>query len=116
MKRCPQCNRVETDEALSLPGDAGTGQLAADASEVHTSILPHRTDANINRATAATTVLPAQQSGTTNALTRPKRRWITIAVVIGAVAVFVAFSVVVVGFYLSRPRRESIQSIAVLPL
>src|SRR5215831_13794634 len=75
MKRCPQCHRVKTDEALkfcrvdgatliedssSFSSEAGTAQLAGDASEVHTSILPHRTDANINRATAATTVLPAQ--------------------------------------------------------
>jgi hypothetical protein len=71
MKRCPQCNRLETDEALkfcrvdgatlvidslSLSSEAGTADLssAADAREFHTSILPHRTDANFNRATAPT--------------------------------------------------------------
>src|ERR1043166_6894726 len=77
MKRCPQCNRFETDEALkfcradgatlisdssSFIGEAGTAQLgpASASSEIDTSILPHATDANINRATAPTTVLPAQ--------------------------------------------------------
>src|SRR5712691_4214306 len=77
MKRCPQCNRVETDDALafcradgtalvgdssSLGNEAGTAKLgsASAATEIETSILPHSTDANINRATAPTTVLPAQ--------------------------------------------------------
>src|SRR5947209_6719114 len=77
MKRCPQCNRVESDDALafcradgtalisdsgSFSGDAGTAKLVSDAvsSEIETSILPHSTDANINRATSPTTVLPAQ--------------------------------------------------------
>jgi len=76
MKRCPQCNSVETDEALkfcrvdgvalknesaSFSGEAGTAQLgpASASSEINTSILPHRTDAGINRATAPTTVLRA---------------------------------------------------------
>jgi len=59
MKRCPQCNRVETDEALrfcrvdgatlvsdssSFSGEAGTAQLGSqpDLNEVHTSIFPKR--------------------------------------------------------------------------
>jgi len=73
MKRCPQCNRLETDEALkfcrddgttlvndssSIANDVGTAQLGSSLpSEVHTSILPHQTDANINRATAPPTVI-----------------------------------------------------------
>ncbi|HEX5703517.1 MAG TPA: hypothetical protein VFX97_09995 [Pyrinomonadaceae bacterium] len=69
MKKCPQCNRVETDgtlkfcrvdgatlvtESSGLAGEAGTAQLgsSADASEVHTSILPHTsTSPEINRPT-----------------------------------------------------------------
>jgi len=63
MKRCPQCNRVETDETLKFcrvdgatlvsessgfASETGTTPLSAspDASEVHTSILPHNTQAN----------------------------------------------------------------------
>src|SRR5262245_46792746 len=89
MKRCPKCKRVETDEALkfcrvdgatlvnessNLADEAGTVQLAADASEVHTSILPHTTGANINRATAPTTVLPQSVPGTTSGLRKPGSR------------------------------------------
>src|SRR5215831_8666741 len=72
MKRCPQCHRVETDEALkfcrtdgamlvsdssSFGRDAGTAQLGSspDGSEIHTSILPHNTNSTVNRATGPTT-------------------------------------------------------------
>jgi hypothetical protein len=71
MKRCPQCNRVETDEALkfcrvdgatlvsdsSSISEAGTAKLGSSSvvNEIETSILPHSTDANIDRATAPTT-------------------------------------------------------------
>src|SRR5215813_7512577 len=92
MKRCPQCNRVETDEALkfcrvdgatlvddssSVESEAGTADLspAPNASEVHTSILPHRTDANIDRGTTSTTLLPAQTaSTTTGSIAKPRKR------------------------------------------
>ncbi len=63
MKRCPTCNRVESDEALkfcrvdgatlvsdSFPftAEGETAQLgsASAANEIATSILPHATDAN----------------------------------------------------------------------
>ena len=74
MKRCLQCNPVETDEALKfcrvdgvtlisdsspISSEAGTAQLGStDVSEVHTSILPHNTHANVNRTTGPTTTLP----------------------------------------------------------
>src|SRR5262249_45456156 len=77
MKRCPTCNRLETDEALkfcrvegatlvsdssAIGAEARTAQLSSglDASEAHTSVLPHNTNANVNRATATTTVLAPQ--------------------------------------------------------
>src|SRR5215831_2307273 len=89
MKRCPQCNRVETDEALkfcrvdgatlvsdlsSIDGEAGTVPLGADASEVHTSILPDTTGANINRGTAPTTVLPQGAPSMTSELRKQGAR------------------------------------------
>src|SRR6266550_7081134 len=98
MKRCPQCNRVETDEGLkfcradgtglvsdssSIDQEAGTVKLGSGsvANESATGILPQTTDANINRATAPTTVLLAQRlSSTTNELTKPKRRKTVIAI------------------------------------
>ena len=106
MKRCPQCDRVESDEALKFcradgatlisdsgsVGEAGTAKSApgAASSEIETSILPHRTDADMNRPTAPTTVLPAAQTpGSTRALSKPKRRgfMIALAVVVLGIAV-----------------------------
>src|ERR1700738_4812352 len=106
MKRCPQCNRVESDDALvfcradgaalvndasPLGSEAGTARLdsAPMAAEIETSILPHKTDAGVSRGTAPTTVLPAQPpSSTTRELTKPKRRLVMIAVVLLIAAVF----------------------------
>jgi hypothetical protein len=74
MKRCPTCNRFETDDALvfcradgtvlvahsgSFIGDAGTAKFgsAAVSSEIETSILPQTTsDPGLRQATAPTIV------------------------------------------------------------
>jgi len=131
MKRCPQCNRVETDEALkfcrvdgatlvedssSFSSEAGTADLRSSslASEVHTSILPHTTGAHINRATASTTVLPAQPPpSVTRELTNSKRHTIVVSVLVAAVMLLAT----IIGgyFYFSRKSNTAIQSIAVLP-
>lgn len=131
MKRCPQCNRVETDEALkfcrvdgaplisdsgSISGDAGTAKFGPGvaSSEIETSILQHTTDAAISRGTGPTTVLPLQTPGTTGALAKPtSRKPIVIAVVV--TAVFAAVTAVVVNSFLSRKASAQIQSIAVMP-
>ena len=127
MKHCPQCHRVETDEALKfcrvdgaplvsdssgLGDDKGTAQLGADASEVRTSILPHATGANVDRATAPTTVLPQAAPSTTGQLTTPKSR--KTVIVAGSLIAIVA---AIMGgyFYSSRKSNTAIQSIAVLP-
>ncbi len=133
MKRCPQCNRVETDETLkfcrtdgatlvsdssALPNETRTVRLASGsvANEIETSILPHATDANINRATAPTTVLPPQPApSTTSELAKPKRRKTAIVVAVIATAVVAATSAVVVNYYRSRSGSAAIQSIAVMP-
>src|SRR5262245_39271005 len=132
MKRCPSCNRVENDEALkfcrvdgatltsdssSFGSEAGTAQLdcALASTEIETSILPHATDANINRETARTTVLPAGPPITTGALAKPKRRKTAIAIVVTATAIFAAVSAATLNSYLSRSRTTAIDSIAVLP-
>src|SRR5690349_15133494 len=130
MKRCPQCNRAETDEALKfcrvdgatlvsdsspLSGEAGTAQLSADASEVHTSILPHTTGAHINRATAPTTALPAPTPGTTSELIKTKSRRNAIVVALIAIVLMAIVATFGVKSYLSRNSAKSIQSIAVMP-
>jgi TolB-like protein len=129
MKRCPSCNRVETDNALafcraddtplvgdlSSPGcEAGTAQIdsVCAVSEIETSILSHTTDAAMSRGTAQTTVLPAQRpSSTTRELRNPKRRQVVIAGVLLIAAVFT-----VAGYFdLTRKDKAAIQSIAVMP-
>ena len=99
MKRSPQCNRVETDDALAFCRGDGTalisdsGPVGAEAgtvkfgsapvsSEIETSILPHTsTTPDINRVTGPTTVLPAHQiPGATQALSQPKRRKAIVAI------------------------------------
>ena len=129
MKRCPQCNRIESDDALafcradgtallsdsgSISGDVGTAKFGSGAvsSEIETSILPHVTDASINRATAPTTVLPAPQTpGTTRDLSKPKRRGLVLALL----ALMVVGFAIAGYFYFSRKNNRTIQSIAVMP-
>jgi TolB-like protein len=129
MKRCPQCNRLESDEALkfcradgaqlvtdssSISSEAGTAQLGsgAVANEIETSILPHATDSNISRATARTTVLPAQPaSAPTQQLRRSAPR--KALLVLGAVLILV---IAVAGYFLVNVRtNRTIESVAVLP-
>src|SRR6185503_12934657 len=115
MKRCPQCNRVETDEALKFcrvdgatlvndsssivaPGTAGFRQVA---SEVHTSILPHKTNANIDRPTASTTVLPSQPpASATGSFANRRKRKSAIIVAVVVTAGFAAVAAVLVKSYL----------------
>ncbi|HZI50149.1 MAG TPA: hypothetical protein VFD75_20285 [Pyrinomonadaceae bacterium] len=133
MKRCPQCNRVETDEALkfcrvdgatlvndssSIGSEAGTAGLnsAPSASEVHTSILPQVTSANVNRATGPTTALPAQPAASTTVeLSKPKRRKAAIIITVIVTAVVAATAALLVNFYHSKTSSAVIQSIAVMP-
>ena len=129
MKRCPQCNRVETDEALkycrvdgatlvsdsgSVSGNANTAKFGFNSvlSESETSALPHRTDAEISRPTASTIVLPGQSPDATRKLSK-SRRGRTILVV-GAVLLIVIL-VAGLGYFLARKKTSAIESIAVLP-
>src|ERR1043165_7518437 len=127
MKRCPQCNHLENDEALrfcrvdgatlvnvaSIGTEAGTAQLGSlDATELHTSILPH-TQSNVARATDATTALQLQTPETTGSLAKGGRKPIVIAVVI--TAMFAVIAAVIIGWYFSRRSSAPIDSIAVLP-
>jgi len=129
MKRCPQCNRVENDDTLAfcradgtalvsdsglIGGEADTAKFGSGgvSSEIQTDILPHLTDASINRATAPTTVLEASQpSGTTRELNKPKRRGLVFAMC----ALVVAGIAIAGYFYVSRKNNATIQSIAVMP-
>lgn len=130
MKRCPQCHRVETDDALvfcrvdgtalvidssPLNSETGTAKLGSPsaASEIETSILHHATHAGINRPTISTNVLPAHASPSrTGKLTK---RWYQRKLLI-AVGSFIIVAVVLGGYlYVSTRNRSAIASIAVMP-
>ena len=129
MKRCPQCNRVETDNALVFCRADGTalvndsGAVSADSgtvkfgsapvmNEIETGILTHRTDADMSRSTAPTTVLPSQSTpGATRELRKPKQRW---AIAVAGAVVIIAV-VAVAYLYLTRTNHTAITSIAVMP-
>ena len=103
-------------DSSSIASEGGTADLrsATDASEVHTSILPHRTDADMSRATGPTTAFPVQIPSSTGARAKPKsQKPIIIAAIV--TALFSAITAIVVTTYLSRRGSTTIESIAVMP-
>jgi TolB-like protein/Tfp pilus assembly protein PilF len=134
MKRCPQCNRVESDEALkfcrvdgttlvsdssSIDKEAGTVKLGSASvfSGVATDSLPSSTNADINRATAPTTVLPSAppQSPTSDFRITTKTRLNPKALAVIVTAVVASLTAVGVISYRTRSSGAAIQSIAVMP-
>jgi len=133
MKRCPQCNRVESDDALvycradgtaligdsgPFNGDAGTAKFGSDvvSTEIETSILPHTTDAAIRPGTAPTTVLPvASASSSKRELTKPSKRKAWIVMVAAIVVVTVIVGYFIIGKFIAGKRERAIESVAVLP-
>ena len=137
MKRCPQCNRVEADDSLVYCRSDGTPLVSTpltsepiasesntahfDASEVHTSILPHNTDANVNRGTGPTTSLPVQPSTATTEQLRRIKGQSTSKRILVPVAALVVFAGIVFAIYLFGGRligttgETRIESVAVLP-
>jgi TolB-like protein/Flp pilus assembly protein TadD len=128
MKRCPQCNRVETDDSLgfcradgtALVGDSAFIDSEAEkskgltpASEIETSLLPHRTDASMGRVTGLTTELPRTAAHGAGPFAGRKRSQSVI--VIGVVAI-AAIALAIAGYlFTSRGSNAGIESIAVLP-
>ena len=124
MKRCPQCHRVEPDDALAFCRVDGTALVVetarhvsgAVATEIDTSILPHRTDAQISRTTGPTTALPPTSTGNTRELSqnRPTKA------VSGAIAVVLLVTLGIGGYFIVSKLRAlktktGIESVAVLP-
>jgi TolB-like protein len=129
MKRCPKCNRAESDDSLAFCRSDGT-RLVSDGSfvsegagtlrfgsapvtgETETRILP--TGEGLSRPTAPTAVLNKQQAtgGTRELSKRKSRRGIPIAVAAVVAAALVASAYL----YLTRVRSAAVKnSIAVLP-
>src|SRR5262245_4219878 len=116
MKRCPACARVEPDDALAFCRIDGTALIKssqAAKSESETSILPAATDANIQRATAPTSVLPQPTASASRTPNAGRSRKIVLALMLTGVVA----GVLAVGsyFYSGRQVAAGSQSIAVLP-
>ena len=125
MKHCPQCNRVEPDDALAFcradgtalvddtPNpDAGTVKFSSppQVSETQTRVLPPAvTDPSM---VTPSTLLDARQ---TPRHTRELRRNRSRAVAVVVLAVCVIALVLGGYFYVTRTRTTAIESIAVLP-
>lgn len=129
MKRCPKCNRAESDDSLAFCRTDGTpllsdgsfvsegaGTLRFDSApvtgETDARILP--TGEGLSRPTAPTTVLGGRQpSGDTQESGKPKSLRVTLMAVAAVLAVALAASAYL---YLSRGRSAIAKnSIAVLP-
>ena len=131
MKRCPQCNRVEKDDALVFCRVDGTPLLADSSSvdnetarlgsgpvatEQDTSILPHRTDPQFKVGTGPTTVLRPSATGHTRELSKsPSRKAVPVAI-----AAVLLITIAIIGYFVSRrfidaPTDKAIVSVAVLP-
>ena len=129
MKRCPQCNRTESDDALTFCRVDGTPLLreggavnesaatlrfspaqSADPSETH--VLP--TDEVLDRPTAPTAALDARPaSRNTRVLSKPKSRGGVVTAVVAVAALALAASAYL---YLSRGSGGATKnSVAVLP-
>lgn len=132
IKRCPQCNRIEPEEALkfcrvdgttlvndssSVASETGTVDLSStpNADEVHTSLLPQNTSTNVSRATGPTTALTPPPASTTSELNKPKQRRTLIVFTVIVTAVVAVTFAVLVNSYRSKTSSAAIQSIAVMP-
>ena len=126
MKRCPQCNRIESDDTLAfcrvdgtalgaelLNEDSGTIRFNSGSvsGEAQTSVLPPAlTDPGIGPV-QQTTVLPQPAYENTHPLAKQKS-WPLIVALVIVFAVVVA----VIGYFFSRSKKiTTIESIAVMP-
>ncbi|HEV2835726.1 MAG TPA: tetratricopeptide repeat protein [Pyrinomonadaceae bacterium] len=111
MKRCPQCNRVETDDALVFCRVDGSSLISSTSEDRTATLARPATHEDIHRSTAETTVLPQPHIRQSPEQPKPKHRTALIGVAVLA-AVVIA---VCAYFYFSREKQVPIQSIAVMP-
>lgn len=103
MKRCPQCNRVETDESLGFCRSDGTALLRES--------LPLDSEAG----TAKFASTPTRSTDPTTVLRTPSTQSRRIGLVVLIVAALIASGLAVTYFAFNKNRNAPIQSIAVMP-
>ena len=120
VKRCPQCNRVETDNTLAFCRVDGS-PLAEVSDEVETSLLPHAvTDPGSIRSTGPTTVLPTTgaQSATRQLEIESRRKHgasTRNSLIAGAIGILVVTALGVGSYWKYGRSDNQISSIAVMP-
>lgn len=120
MKRCPQCNRIESDDSLAFCRVDGS-PLAEVSGEVETSLLPHAvTDPGSVRSTGPTTVLPASdaQSSTRQLEAQSNRKHVASprnSLIAGAIGILVVTALGVGSYWKYGRSEKQISSIAVMP-
>ena len=120
MKRCPTCNRLETDDALAFCRVDGS-PLAEAPSEVETSLLPHTiTDPGDARRTGPTTVLSSSDPVSTsklNAVKSPGKHVVSTrnSVIAGAIGLLLVTALAVGSYWKYGRSGDQIESIAVMP-
>lgn len=133
MKRCPQCHRVEPDETLkfcradgvplisdssSFASEAGTAPFGSGsvATEIDTSVLPHRTDGQASRSTGPTVALPQTSISSARELNRRGKRKAWLVSIAAVVVVALAIGSYFIGGKLIASKKDrAIESVAVLP-
>lgn len=127
MKRCPQCNRVEPDDALGfcrvdgatlvtgpLPDSENTTAIfdsAAPSSESTTRSFSPQTNERVGRTTGPTTALPSEQL---HSQTRPLQKSARAKVFL-ALGGVILVALGLTAYFLATTRPNTISSIAVLP-
>jgi TolB-like protein/Flp pilus assembly protein TadD len=119
MKRCPICNRLESDNALAFCRADGTPLVRdpspgiAGANEIETSLLPTSTADGMQRVTAATTALDGQRTPSKNPYLNRSKKLVLFS--LGGVLVITLTCVAFFNRY-SHNNTASRNSIVVLPL
>src|SRR5678815_4875344 len=121
MKRCPTCNRLESDSSLGFCRVDGS-PLAEASSEIETSLLPQTvTDSGRVRYTGSTTVLPASDvQSSTGQLRNAESPRTHVAstrssLIAGAIGVVIVTVLGVGSYWMYGRSAKPISSIAVMP-
>jgi hypothetical protein len=121
MKSCPQCNRVETDDALAFCRADGS-PLEETSTELETSLLPQTvTDPGHVRSTGPTTKLPQSDAQSTTRELKDvdsARRHVAStrnSLIAGAIGVVLVTALAVGSYWKYRRSDKQINSIAVMP-
>ncbi len=121
MKRCPNCNRLETDDTLAFCRVDGS-PLAEASSEIETSLLPQAvTDPGRARSTGPTTALPASNAQSTTRELQdaesPRKHVASTrnSLIAGAIGILLVTALGVGSYWKYGRSDRQINSIAVMP-